>query len=129
MWDNLKKEIKSFCINYSREKCRHFSREKILAINRLSFLKRQLASGNPAVKSEILSLESFLKQLFDRQLEGSKIRSWVQWLEEGETPSKFFLRLQNEKHAKSFVSSVFNSAGVEVSSLHRNNRSPFDLLH
>ena len=58
-----------------------------------------------------------MKQLFDRQLEGSKIRSRVQWLEEGETPSKFFLRLENEKHAKSFVSSVFNSAGVEVSSL------------
>ena len=117
MWDNLKKEIKNFCINFSREKWRHFSREKILAINRLSFLKRQLASENPVVKSEILNLESFLKQLFDRQLEGSKIRSRVQWLEEGETPSKYFLRLENEKHAKSFVSSVFNSAGVEVSSL------------
>ena len=53
MWDNLKKEMKSFCINYSREKWCHFSRDKILTINRLSFLKRQLASGNPAVKSEI----------------------------------------------------------------------------
>ena len=71
----------------------------------------------PAAKSEILNLESFLKQLFDQQLDGSKIRSRVQWLEEGETPSKFFLRLENERHAKSFTSPVYNSAGVDVSSL------------
>ena len=83
----------------------------------MSLLKRQLAAGNPAVKSEILNLESFLKQLFDRQLEGSKIRSRVEWLEEGETPSKYFLCLENERYAKSFVSSVYNSAGVEVSFL------------
>ena len=111
------RDRKSLCINYSREKWRHFSCEKVLTINRLSFLKRQVASGNPAVKSEVLNLESFLKQLFDRHLEGSKIRSRVQWLEEGETPSKFFLRLENERHAKSFVSSVYNLAGVDVSSL------------
>ena len=51
-------------------------------------------------------MESVLKQLYDRQLEGSKIRSRAKWLEKGET-----------RHAKSFISSVYNSAGVEVSSL------------
>ena len=106
MWDWLKSEIRFFSINYSWEKWRQFPREKILIINRLSLLKRQLASENPAVKSEILTLESILKQLYDRQLEGSKIRSRAKWLEEGETP-----------HAKSFISSVYNSAAVEVSSL------------
>ena len=117
LWDWLKSEIRFFSINYSREKWRQFSREKISTINRLSLLKRQLSSGDPAVKFEILNLESILKQLYDRQLEGSKIRSRVKWLEEGETPSKFFLRLENERHAKSLISSVYNSAGVEVSSL------------
>ena len=31
-------------------------------------------------------------------------------------PSKFFLRLKNERHAKSFVLFVFNSLGIKVSS-------------
>ena len=62
-------------------------------------------------------MELFLKQLFDQQLEGSKIRSRAKWLEEGEIPSKFFLRLENDRHAKSFVSSVFNSSGSEIFSL------------
>jgi len=73
--------------------------------------------GYEDVKTEIRELESSLKQLFEQQLEGAKIRSRVKWLEEGETPSSFFLRLENERHAKTFVSSVFNSSGIEVSSL------------
>ena len=76
-----------------------------------------MAAGCVEVKPEIRDLELFLKQLFDQQLEGSKIRSRAKWLEEGEIPSKFFLRLENDRHAKSFVSSVFNSSGTEVYSL------------
>ena len=117
MWDQLKCNIKNFTINYSRERWRQLSREKISAINHLSFLKRRLAAGCVEVKPEIRDLEIFLKQLFDQQLEGSKIRSRAKWLEEGEIPSKFFLRLENDRHAKSFVSSVFNSSGTEVFSL------------
>lgn len=117
MWDSLKREIKIFSIHYSREKWRQLSRERILAINRLSFLKRHFATSSEIVKSEILQLEVFLRQLFNKHLEGSKIRSRVKWLEEGETPSSFFLRLENERHAKAFVSSVFDSSGNEVSSL------------
>ena len=117
MWDQLKCNIKNFTINYSRERWRQLSREKISAINHLSFLKRRLAAGCVEVKPEIRDLEIFLKQLFDQQLEGSKIRSRAKWLEEGGIPSKFFLRLENDRHAKSFVSSVFNSSGTEVFSL------------
>lgn len=116
MWDRLKYEIKCFTINYSRERWKQLSLERILLVNRLSFLKRRLAAGCD-VKTEIRHLETLLMQLFDQQLQGSKIRSRVKWIEEGETPSKYFFRLENEQHAKVFVSSVFDSSGAEVSSL------------
>ena len=106
-----------FTINYSRERWRHLSREKIFMINRLNFLKRRLAAGCNSVKTEILELETKLNQLFEQQLEGSKIRSRTKWLEEGETPSRYFFHLENERHAKVFMSSIFNAAGAEVSSL------------
>ena len=92
LWDRLKEEIKLVCINYSKEKWRHLSHEKVNIINRLILLKRRLAAGFD-VKTEILDLEVRLNQLFERQLEGSKIRSRAKWLEEGGTPSKYFLRL------------------------------------
>ena len=95
MWGLLKSEIKTFAIRYSCEKWRQLSQEKISAMNRLSLLRRRLAAGCESVKPEILLLELFLKQLFEKQLEGSKIRSHAKWLEEGETPSRFFLRLEN----------------------------------
>ena len=110
LWDRLKEEIKLVCINYSKEKWRQLSHEKVNIINRLILLKRRLAAGFD-VKTEILDLEVRLNQLFERQLEGSKIRSRAKWLEEGETPSKYFLRLENDRHMKAFVTSVFNSSG------------------
>ena len=116
MWDSLKQEIKRFSISYSREKRRQFSREKVFLINHLSLMKRRLAAGYTSIKPVIFELEVSLKQLFDRQLEGSKIRSRAKWLEEGEVPSTYFLRLENERRAKAFVSSIFNSSGTEVSS-------------
>ena len=73
--------------------------------------------GYEDVKTEIRQLESSLKHLFEQQLEGAKIRSRVKRLEEGETASSFFLRLENERHAKTFVSSVFNPSGTKVCSL------------
>ena len=47
----------------------------------------------------------------------AKIRSRAKWLEEGEAPTKFFLKLASQRFERSFVSSVLNSDGVEVSTL------------
>ena len=114
MWDLLKDKIRCFSISYSREKRRLFSWEKVSLINSLSLLKRRLAEGDNSVKATISDLELALKRLFDRQLESSKIRSRAKWLEDGETPSSYFLRLENERHAKASVTSIFNAAGAEV---------------
>jgi len=117
MWDNLKEKIRCFSISYSREKKRLLSRERVSLINSLSVLKRRLAAGDNNVKPAILELELALKQLFDRQLESTKIRSRAKWLEEGETPSSYFLRLENERHTKATITTIFNAMGEEVSSI------------
>ena len=104
-------------ISYSRRKSRIRCREKVLLTNWLILLKRQLASGSDSVKAEILDLETALSSLFTLELEGLKIRSRVRWLEEGETSSRFFLHMVNQRREKSFVSSILNSDDVEVFSL------------
>ena len=98
----------------SREKRQLFSCEKVLLITRSSLLKRCLAAGDNSVKLAIWELELALNNLFDRQLESSKIRSRAKWLEDGETPSSYFLRLENERHTKASVTSIFDAAGAEV---------------
>ena len=64
-----------------------------------------------------MDLETALSSLFTLELEGFKIRSRVRWLEEGETPSRFFLNMGDQRREKSYVSSILNSDDVEVYSL------------
>ena len=116
-WESLKSDIKSLCISYSRRKSRIRCREKVFLTNQLILLKRQLATKSDSVKAEILDLETALSSLFTLKLEELKIRSRVRWLEEGETPSRFFLNMGNQRREKSYVSSILNSHDVEVYSL------------
>ena len=104
-------------ISYSRHKSGIRCREKVFLTNQLILLKRPLASGSDSVKAEILDLETALSSLFTLELEGLKIWSRIRWLEEGETPSRFFLNMGNQRHEKSYVSSILNSDDVEVYSL------------
>ena len=89
-WESFTSDMKSFPISYSRRKSRIRCREKVLLTNQLILPKRQLASGSDSVKTEILDLETAFSSLFTLELEALKIRSRVRWLEEGETPSRFF---------------------------------------
>ena len=104
-------------ISCSRRNHRIRCREKVLLTNQLILLKRQLASRSESVKAEILDLETALSSLFTLELEGLKIRSRVRWLKEGESPSRLFLNMGNQRREKSYVSSILNPPDVEVYSL------------
>ena len=117
LWDALKDDIKLVTVNFSRRRSRERAREKVLLTNRLIALKNRLALGLRSDAQEILVLEASLRAIYDKELEGSKIRSRVKWLEEGELPSRYFFSLERQRHERTLVSSVFNSEGLEVSSL------------
>ena len=76
--------------------------------------KRLLASESDSVKAEILELETALSPLFNLELEGLKFQSRIRWLGEGETPSRFFLNMGNQRREKSYVLSILNSDNAEV---------------
>lgn len=71
--------------------------------NRLINLKRKLVRGEVSLSTEILIVESHLAALVDRSLEGAKTRSRVQWLENGERPTRFFFKLEKERYEKNEV--------------------------
>ena len=58
-----------------------------------------------------------MKFSLNEELVGSKIRSRVKWLDEGEISSGYFFVLANQRHAKTLVSSVLTANEVEVFSL------------
>ena len=83
-------------------------------VNRISVLKLKLTSGDLSVSSEISELESELKALTLKELDGSKVRSRVQWLEQGERPTRYFFKLERERLEHNTLTSILDSNDVEV---------------
>ena len=97
--------IHSEILFFSRKNPRDLPQGRVLLVNRIIKLKLQLTYGDSSVSPEISELESKLKAVILDELDGSKIRSRVQWLEEGERPTRVFFKL---------VSSFLISDDVEV---------------
>ena len=117
LWESLKSDIKLSSVNYSSEKRKELSRERVTITDRLNILKNQLVDGDMSVKSDIVDLEAAYNLLLIKELEGSKIRSRAKWLEDGEAPTSYFLKLERQKHEKNSVTSILDSNDVEVFSL------------
>ena len=113
-WDFLKRSLQAEIISFASEKRRNLNHDRVVVINRLISCKRRLVQGDDSVVAEIVALESQLKSLILRDLEGVKTRSRAQWLEEGEKPTRFFFKLERERAERNSLSSILDSDGVEV---------------
>ena len=113
-WDFFKTSLKSEIVFFSRIKRRCLPRERVFLVNRLVSLKRRLTSGDSTLATEISRLESELKGFISRELEGSKVRSRVRWLENGERPTRYFFKLEHERVARNSVTSILDFNDVEV---------------
>ena len=72
-------------------------------VNRIIDLKLKLTSGDLSISSEISELESELKALTLKELDGSKVRSRIQWLEEGERTTRYFFKLEREHFERNIL--------------------------
>ena len=114
-WDFFKESIKSDCISFASKKRAELSHEVVLT-NRLINCKQSLVQGDSSICPEIISLEAQLAALTRAEIEGVKMRSRIRWLEEGEKPTRFFFKLEQERAEKHRVSAVYDCDGNEVTS-------------
>ena len=73
-----------------------------------------ITSRDLSASSEISELESELKALTLKELDSSKARSRVQWLQEGERPTRYFFKLERERFELNILTSILDSNDVEV---------------
>ena len=125
-WDFLKDSIKIAAINFSREKQRVLHYDKIRSVNHLVLAKRKLLNGDDSVRKVIDDLETNLKFVNLKQQKSHQIRSRAKWIEEGEKPSRFFLKLLRHRVQKNRVSCIFNSSGTEVTTQSDIEQAHFD---
>ena len=93
-------------IYFSKNKRRELSHKRVLLVSRIIDLKLKLTSGDLSVSSEISELESELRALTLKELDGSKVRSRVQWLEEGEIKGLLVISLNLNLSALSVIFSL-----------------------
>jgi len=86
----------------------------VFLTNRLIILKQSLIQGDALASALIASLESQLQALILQDLEGRKIRSKTQWIEEGKRLTGYFFKLECERYEKNQVTSVYDHNGTEV---------------
>ena len=113
-WELLKSDFKRISVQFSSAIAKTRAHDRVLLTNKLIKLKAALVAGDLTVKSEIFRTESELNALYSKEMEGTKIRSRAQWLEEGELPSRFFFQLERERIPKCSIDSIYNFHGVEV---------------
>ena len=115
-WDNLKVIIRNFCQKYCFRKRKSTNCFRTSLTNRLIRAKNDFAQGNESRSTEIRDLECSLSSLALREAEGAKIRSRAKWFEEGEKPTRYFFRRENQRAAKNSFDTLLNSQGEETSS-------------
>ena len=100
-WDLFKNSLKAEIIEFCKRARTKSSHSRVLLTNRLIALKRRLSLGDRYVSLEISQVEQDLKSLILADLEGSKVRSRVLLLEEGEKATQFFFSgLRGSEHLR-----------------------------
>ena len=90
-WEFFKRSLRTEIIAFSKAKHRETSCTRAVLTEQIISLKQRIVCGED-LTAEIARLESDLQSLIQRDLEGSKIRCRVQWLNEGEKPTRFFFQ-------------------------------------
>ena len=63
---------------------------------------------------EIHILNTELKELREKKLKGSFIRSRAKWIDEGEKPTRYFCNLENRNFVSKRMTSLVNDQGIEL---------------
>ncbi len=108
-WELLKYKIRKFTCNFSkRKKDETLQRQKTLE-HELCELERNLMKERDI--SRYKEVKNELEKIDDEKIKGAIIRSKVQWYEEGEKSTKYFLGLEKNRSIKKHVQKLTLSNG------------------
>ena len=98
-WEICKHEVKLASIHYSKSKARERHEKLVFLEEQLKILLIQ-NSNSQHDNSTIVELENEIKQIYDLKATGARIRSRLQFIEEGERNTKYFLGIEKSRQNK-----------------------------
>ena len=104
-------EIRSVSISFSSALKKKENEKERELINQIKILEDQFCNDD---QDKISELNQELKEIRNKRLQGTLIRSRARWVEEGEKASKYFCNLENRNFVSKRMSSLINNEGIEV---------------
>ena len=99
-WEFLKFRIRQFTQSYSKIKAQERRQKRQNLEKKVEILESKISeSSDPEVQIQYDNAKNELEDLYDYITDGAILRSKVNWYEQGEKSTEYFLNL--EKHSKS----------------------------
>ena len=115
LWDTIKCNIRGTAVQFSSKKKK--SKENLLALleNRINILEKKLSINyNLASQQRLDEIRGEYDKIVEEQAIGAQVRSRIQWYEEGERPTKYFLNLEQRNGNNKNISRLILYNGTEI---------------
>lgn len=113
-WEDGKSRIKGLTIRYCCSRSATQSRNRDLLVRLIEHLKAKVDTGSILCLGPYHSALSELAVLDSRVAKGAQVRSRIRWVEEGETSSAYFLRLEKKRSADRWISALREGDGSSL---------------
>ena len=114
-WEVCKERIKGLSIGYGVAKARASRGQRDLLVRLADHLKSKIDQGNLSCLGPYNSTLAELAKFDLEVARGAQVRSRVRWVEEGESSSAFFFRLERKRGVDRLISALKTEDGVTVS--------------
>ena len=111
-WELGKSKIKGLTVTYCKKRVAAQREKRNLLCNLVEHLKRKIDNGSTSCVDAYKNALVNLGKLDLEAANGARVRSRVQWAEEGETSSKYFLRLEKKNKAERWISALKDEDGI-----------------
>jgi len=116
-WDRGKERLKGIIIDFCSCKASESKQSRSLLVNLATHLKSKIDLGRVSLLDVYESVQSRIANIDLAAAKGAQVRSRVRWVEEGETSSRYFLRLEKKHGSENWISAMKNSDGSIVSDI------------
>ena len=110
-WNRGKEHKKEFAVRFSVEvsSARHSSQSILSSL--YSHLKHKIDAGNASLLPVFKNVSNRISELDAKETDGASIHSRTRWAEEGESSTKFFLRLEKKWGSDGWISAMRSNDG------------------
>ena len=115
-WDAGKSRLKGLTIRYCKSRSAGGARNRSLLADLVAHLKTKVDAGSVSCVGPYRSALESLASLDREAARGAQVRSRIRWVEEDESSTSYFLRLEKKRAVDRWIPALRESGGSIVSS-------------